>query len=222
MSAPLAGVLAAARAAPRRFQGPGQVVMLIAARSGEGVSTVARGAAEDAGAPVLLVDLDIKRSTHARYFSAHGGLGAPVDLHMNGLAFYRARDKAGRIVVERAVKKRRTHSGNVDVTAFDPSALPKDARLQVGGDPAYWDALRAAGVFALVDAPALDRAPWAAKLARHMDSVVLVVSGEAGAAPAAIAAREALTEAGANVIGIVFARASAPVAAIDKFMRQVG
>ncbi len=220
MSAPFGGVLAAARAAPRIHGGDGLVVMMVAARAGEGTSSSARAAAEEARAPVLLVDLDVKRNTHARHYA--GKLGPALDVGANGASFYRVKDASGALLREHAVTRRLVTGAPIQVTAFDASALPAHARMQVSGDRAYWDGLRAMGVTALVDAPALSRSPLALKIAKHMDAVVLVVSGDAGAAPPAITAREALTEAGANVIGIVFARASAPVMTIDRLTRHAG
>jgi hypothetical protein len=55
-----------------------------------------------------------------------------------------------------------------------------------------------------------------------MDGVVLVVGGNKGAAPAAIAAKTALANAGANLIGLVYAGAAAPVIAIERMLRQAG
>ena len=75
---------------------------------------------------------------------------------------------------------------------------------------------------AVVDAPALDRSEIGLRVARNMDGVVLVVGSDKGAAPAAIAAKEKLIEAGANLMGIVFAGATAPVMAIDRMLRQAG
>lgn len=218
MKTPRAGVLAAACPAPSAHRGPGRVVMFVAARAGEGVSHAARLAAEEAAAPVLLADLDIKRSVHARHYADR--LGAPTDARANGAAFWRIKDESGVLLRGQLVTRRSIIGSEVDVLAID--SLPPGARVQVGPDPAYWNALRAAGALTVVDAPALARAPLALKLAPHMDAVVLVVSADPGAAPPAIEARAALTEAGANVIGIVFARASAPVMALDRLTRQAG
>ena len=55
-----------------------------------------------------------------------------------------------------------------------------------------------------------------------MDGVVMVVGADRGAAPAAIAAKAALEDAGANVIGLIYAGATAPVMAIERVMRQIG
>jgi hypothetical protein len=50
----------------------------------------------------------------------------------------------------------------------------------------------------------------------------LVVGSGAGAAPAAIGAKAALVEAGANLIGLVYAGATAPVMAMERLLRQAG
>lgn len=220
MIAPYGGVLAAAHAARRGEAGPGLAVMMVAALPGEGVSTAARAAAEEARAPVLLIELDAKRNTHARHYA--GKLGAALDARANGASFYRVKDANGLLLREQAITRRPVTGSLLQVTAFDLEACPANARVQISGDSAYWEGVRAMGVTALVDAPALSRSPLALKVAKHMDAVVLVVSGDAGAAPPAMEARAALTEAGANVIGIVFSRASAPVMAIDRLSRRFG
>ncbi|HRP11452.1 MAG TPA: hypothetical protein PLK37_10490, partial [Terricaulis sp.] len=90
--------------------------------------------------------------------------------------------------------------------------------LSAGG--AYWDAVRAGGAMAVVDAPALARSKAALAVARHMDGVVIVVGAGEGAAPAAIETKGALVKAGANVMGLIYAGASAEVLALDRLTRQ--
>ena len=82
--------------------------------------------------------------------------------------------------------------------------------------------MRATGGLVVVDAPSLDRSQIGLRVARNMDGVVLLVGGEPGDAPAATAAKEALVAAGANVMGLVYAGATAPVLAIDRLLRQAG
>lgn len=219
MTAPLAGVLAAACAAPGPHTGAGRTVLFVSARAGEGVSTTARGAAEEAGAPTLLIDLDLKRNTHAAHYEARGKLGPALDARAGGASFYRVVTADKQAVREQALT-RHLVTPHLQVTAFNAGVVPPGGRVQISGDGAYWDALRAMGGVVAVDAPALERNPVALKLARHMDAVVLVVSPAALSAPAAMEARAALTQAGANVVGIVFAQASAETIAIDRFTRR--
>jgi Mrp family chromosome partitioning ATPase len=72
----------------------------------------------------------------------------------------------------------------------------------------------------IVDAPALERSQVGLRVAAHMDGVVLVVGADAGGAPAALAAKQNLLSAGANVLGIVYSKASAPVVVMDRLLRQ--
>jgi hypothetical protein len=103
---------------------------------------------------------------------------------------------------------------------FDLRALPRNARIGISARPDYWDAARAGGAFVVVDAPALERSSIALRVAPHMDGVVLVVGSGRGAAPAAMAAKAALVEAGANLMGLVYSGAAAPVIAIERMLRQ--
>lgn len=222
MTGALGGVLAAAQAAPARGPGDGRIVMLVAARPGEGVSTVARDAAAGAGAPVLLVDLDVKRNPQARFYETSASLGAPGDGAINGASFVRVVTAQGATVRAGALAFRRVAQTNVHVSQWSAGALPSGARVQIAADGAYWAALRASGALVVVDAPAIQKSGLALKLAKHMDAVVLVVAGNAGAAPPAMAARAALTEAGAHVAGLVFARAATEAVMIDRMTRQAG
>jgi hypothetical protein len=106
---------------------------------------------------------------------------------------------------------------------FDPRALPHGGRIVISSTPHYWDAVRACGAVAVVDAPALERSQVGLRVAAHMDGVVLVVGSDAGAAPAALYAKEALVKAGGNLLGLVYAGATAPVMAIERLLlRQTG
>ena len=213
-----AGILGAARLAAKRAPREGLLVMLVAARRGEGVSTVARDAASEAGAPVLLIDLDMKRNPQARYFAEHGGLGPARDARMGAKLLARVVDASG-APTAMGLSFRKVNGREIHVSALD---APQGSRVQISRDPGYWQALRAAGANVLVDAPSFDRGDLALKLAPFMDAVVLVVAAHAGAAPPAMAARAALAEAGAHVSGLVFARASKPVMALDRLTRLAG
>jgi hypothetical protein len=108
------------------------------------------------------------------------------------------------------------------VGAFDGRSMPKGGQVMISSAPDYWDAVRAGGAMAIVDAPALGWSKVGLRVARHMDGVVLVVSSDAGAAPAALAAKAELDRVGANVIGLVYTGADVSVPVLDKLMRQAG
>jgi hypothetical protein len=107
----------------------------------------------------------------------------------------------------------------IQAGVFDARLLPATARVAVSARPEYWNAARTSGAIIVIDAPALERSQVALRVAPHMDGVVLVVGADPGAAPAAIAAKAALVNAGANVIGLVYTGADAPVMAMERLLR---
>jgi hypothetical protein len=219
------GVLAALAAQPHRSRGEGRAVMFIAARRKEGVTTAARAVAEAAGpGAVYGIDLDLKRNALARAFAANAQLGPKIEGRLNGVSFYAACAANGAVLHETmpAFAYHRVGRSRVYAGVFDANLLPPNSRVIVSSAPHYWDAARAGGATAIVDAPALERSNIGLRVARNMDGVVLVVGADAGAAPAAMAAKQDLVDAGANVIGLVYIGATAPVMAIERLLRQAG
>lgn len=220
------GVIAALNAQPRRSNGDGRAIMFIAARNQEGVTTAARAVAEASGPGVVYgIDLDLKHNALARSLMLHGSLGPRMDGRLNGASFYGVLGPNGALINERAPAFSLHQVGQTHIYAglFDPRALPRGGRVVVSSGPSYWDAVRESGVVAVVDAPALERSQVGLRVAAQMDGVVLVVGSDAGAAPGAMQAKEALINAGANLMGLVYAGASAPVMAIERMLlRQAG
>ncbi|MBC7768561.1 MAG: hypothetical protein H7124_07220 [Phycisphaerales bacterium] len=219
------GVLDALAAQPHKSPGGGRAVMLVAARRKEGVTTAARAVAEAAVAGfVYAVDLDLKRNAFAKALSEYAPLGPKLEGRLSGVSLYAVRSASNTLIGETtpAYTYHRVGHSRIYAGFFDTRALPAGARVAVSSGPDYWNAARAGQAHVVVDAPALDRSEIALRVARHMDGVVLVVGADRGAAPAAIAAKNALDAAGANVIGLVYAGATAPVMAIERLSRQFG
>lgn len=211
--------------AMQEARGGGRSVMFVAAKRKQGVTTAARAVAEAAGpGAVYAIDLDLKRNAFAKVLSEAGALGPKIDGKLNGVSFYGLRGANNAPVAEAApaFNYHRVGRSRVYAGVFDARAVPGGARVVVSSAPHYWDAARAGGAFVVIDAPALERSQVALRVAPHMDGVVLVVGAEPGAAPAAMAAKAALTAAGANLIGLVYSGATAPVMAIERMMRQAG
>ncbi len=169
-------------------------------------------------------DLDLKRNALAKALSATAPLGPRSDGRFSGVSFYEVRGPGNALLREASpafayhrVGRTRVHAG-----VFDARALSKDVRVVVSRSGAYWNAARAQSAVVVVDAPALARSQVALRVAPHMDGVVLVVGADAGAAPAAQAAKEALVAAGANLMGLVYSGASTPVLTIERLLRQAG
>lgn len=214
------GVLDALAVQRRRYEGAGRAIMFVAARALEGTTTAARAVAHAAGpGAVYAIDLDLRRNALAKALSEDGSLGPRIEGELNGERFYSVRDlpDSPPAFFYHRVGRSRVYAG-----VFDMRVLPKGARVGISARADYWDAARAGGAFVVVDAPALDHSSIALRVAPHMDGVVLVVGSGRGAAPAALEAKELLVEAGANLLGLVYAEADAPVVAIDRMLRHAG
>lgn len=224
----VAGIYEALAQQPPKGNGAGRALMIVSPKRKRGVTTAARVLAEAAqGAATYAIDLDLKRNALAKLLGGEVGLLGPrIDGALNGHLFYTLRDASGAVVRERetAFSYRRVGRTRIFAGVFDATALAPGVRLTISAGAAYWDAARAGGATVVVDAPALERSQIALRVARHMDGVVLVVGAEPGDAPAAVSAKDALVAAGANVIGLVYAGAPAPapVAAIERLLRQAG
>jgi hypothetical protein len=219
------GVIAALKAQPTRAHGGGRAVMFVSARRGEGVTTVACAVVEAAGPGlVYAVDLDLKRNGLAKALCETSPLGSRIDGRFGGVSFYSVRGPDNMAMREAtpAFSYHRVGQTRIQAGVFDARLLPRTARVAVSARPEYWDTARTSGATMVIDAPALERSQVALRVAPHMDGVVLVVGADAGAAPAAIAAKAALVKAGANVIGLVYTGADAPVMAIERLLRQAG
>ena len=215
------GVLGALRAQPAKSPGGGRAIMLIGAQRGQGVTTAARAVAEAASsATVYAIDLDLQRNALAASFGAE--LGPRMGSALAGVSFYAPVDAQKRLLrnAPESYFYHRAGRSRVFVGKFDQSAMPAGCRVWISDRSDYWDAVRAGGATMVVDAPALDRSQAGLRVARHMDGVVMLVGSEPGAAPAAMAAKASLIAAGANVIGLIYAGASAPVMAIDRMTRK--
>jgi hypothetical protein len=68
---------------------------------------------------------------------------------------------------------------------------------------AYWDKLAERAPLVILDSPPIPASPWALALAPTVDGVVLLVEAERTRVAVARAARDALTAAGANILGVV-------------------
>jgi hypothetical protein len=206
-------------------RGEGRCVMFVSGRRGVGVTALARTVAQAATArAVYAIDLDLKRNALARALAGDTRLGPKQDGRIGGQTFYSVAGAQGSLLNDStpAFSYHRVGASRIHAGVFDVRELPEGGRVVISSTPHYWDAIRAAGGFAIVDAPSLDRSQIGLRVVRHMDGVVLVVGGEPGDAPAATAAKDALVTAGANVIGLVYAGASAPVMTIDRILRQAG
>lgn len=214
------GVIQAVFGQAPKSQGGGRALMYIAAQRGVGVSTIVRATVRaTAEATTYCVDLDMRRNALVRDFINEGPpIGPKMDGKLNGASFYALFDANNQPVREMhpAFGYHRIGRTRAYVGAFETRAVPPGGQVMISSAPDYWDAVRAGGALVVVDAPALERSHLALRVARHMDGVVLVTGPQADAAPSALAAKAELEAAGANVIGVVYNQASAPVMAMER------
>ena len=200
-----------------------RVVQIVAARRGEGSSSVARELARYAShramRSVWLVDLDILSGAQYSAISTeserYGRLGPAASASPDGSMFFtlrppaKSRDGAA-IPDARYLSAHQVGEARWWVTRFRSEGLRPGQKLHVLSDPRYWSTLRKHVDLIVVDCPSIDRSKAALTLARNMDQTVIVVSAEEPDVRPPAALRDALTEAGASIAGLFFNRAGAP------------
>ncbi|MFC3076973.1 sugar kinase [Phenylobacterium terrae] len=199
--------------------GAGRIVQFIAARRGEGTSTVARElahfAARRAGRSVWLVDLDLLRSPQHAAIAAeperYGPLSKPAGASPDGSAFFTIRppgaDAEGRPIPDAAwLAAHQVGAGRLWVTRFRREALQGGRSVHVLPTPGYWRALRAHVDLIIVDAPAADRSRAGLTVAPQMDQTVLVVAADQSDVSAPAKLKDAVHGAGGQVSGLFFNR----------------
>jgi hypothetical protein len=201
-------------------------IMVIAARRGEGASTLSRAIAEAAARrakrAALLLDLDVERDEHFRHYAKRGE--ALQDFRsgaFGGASFFRVIDKKGavpnaldRFLVVRVGEKR------MFVSHFERAGLSEGARTRVAPSPDYWAAARARADYVIVDAPAREDSLIGVEAAPSMDGVVIVVSGAGGSAAQSLALKQELTARGAPILGLVYTEADRAVAWLERWFSR--
>lgn len=200
--------------------GAGRIVQFVAARSGEGTSTVARElahfAARRAGRSVWLVDLDLLRSPQHAALTAqadrYGLLSEASGASPDGSAFFTVRppmrDAAGSPIADAScLAAHQVGPGRWWVTRFRRQALQGGRSVHVLPSADYWRALRSHVDLVVVDSPAADRSQAGLTVAPAMDQTVLVVAADEPDVAAPARLKDAIHGAGGQVSGLFFNRA---------------
>lgn len=202
--------------------GRARAIEFVAARAGEGVSTIAREfahyAARAVGCRTWLIDLDLRSQTQAdslaRDVGRFGTLGPPAAASPDGSMFFSVRPPSvrpdGRAWPDsRYVAAQSVGAPGLWVTRFRREALRGRQSAQVVASADYWNALRRHADIVVVDAPAAARSRAGLTVAPFMDEVVLVVAADEGDAAAPARLRDELAEAGARCAGLFVNRVRA-------------
>jgi Mrp family chromosome partitioning ATPase len=195
--------------------GRARLVQFIAAREGEGVSTVAREfafyAARTLRRRVWLVDLDLMGQTQAAALAGDparfGELGPPAVATPDGSMFFSVQPPLkrpdGRPWPDaRYISVHAAGGAGFWVTRFRREAMRGRQGVHVLPVPDYWKALRRHCDLVVVDAPAAERSHGGLTVAPFMDDVVLVVAADEHDPRAAAELRDQLGAAGARCSGL--------------------
>jgi Mrp family chromosome partitioning ATPase len=208
----------------------GRSVMFVAARSGEGVSSVAVSfallAEQRARKPIWLVDLDLRRNHLFNSFAvgpfaeSFGGVGPPYSAALKTQPFFtiepndsEATEGLGLFTAHRVGQLR------LMVTQFDVSRVKPRHAVRIRTQPQYWQAARANTEWAVVDAPALELAGAGLAIASQMDSTVIVVRADDTTPNDVDAARREIEVHGGRVAGVVFNRVKRDARFFDRLTR---
>jgi Mrp family chromosome partitioning ATPase len=200
--------------------GRARAIQFVAARRGEGTSTVAREfarfAARRAGRSVWLVDMDLFASPQTAAIAAspehYGALGPPIAASPDGSMFFTVqpprRLQDGSIAPDSAyVTAHEVGGQRWWVTRFRGDVLRGKQRAHVIGSGDYSTALRRHVDLIVVDSPSTDRSQAALTVAPFMDQTVMVVSADQPDVRPPALLRDALATAGGRCAGVFFNRA---------------
>lgn len=206
----------------------GRTVMFMSARSGEGVSSVAASfallAAEQSRRGVWLVDVDLKRNHLFNTFAvgpfadAFGGVGPPYSAALKTQPFFTIEPEDPEAAAGLGLfTAHRVGDSRLMVTQFDKTRLKSNQAIRIRTQPAYWQAVRAATDWAVVDAPALELAGAGLAIASQMDRVVIVVRADETTPQDVDAVRREIEAHGGNVAGVVLNRRKGDARVADRF-----
>lgn len=208
----------------------GQLVMFLAAREGDGTSSIAASfamlAAAKARRSTWLIDLDLSRNGQFKAFErgdlgrVAGRPGRAFDASLNQPQFYALSpapvSRNGEPATPKLLSLHPVGQSRLLVTAFRNEALLPGQKVRVRTQPAYWRAVRAVTDWGVVDAPALERSGAGLVMAGQMDAVVLVLSADGTPAEDARSLRREVEAHGGRCAGFVLNRARSDARLVDR------
>lgn len=168
-----------------------KTLLVTSAAPGEGKSTVSANLAASlamAGAKVVLVDCDFRRSTIDQFFDVNNQLGLSD------------------VLMERAsLRASLQRTGDDRLTVLTSGKMPPNPSELLGSEQmiALIETLKEDHDWIIVDSPPLLAVADAAATARWSDGVLVVTRAGTSTHPAAINAREVLEKVGARILGVV-------------------
>lgn len=206
----------------------GRSVMFMSARTGEGVSTIAASfallAAEQAQRAVWLVDLDLRRNTLFNAFAVGafaqscGGVGPPYSAALKTQPFFTVEPEDPEVNAGLGLfTAHRVGDTRLMVTQFDAARLKPAQIVRIRSQPAYWNTVRSATDWAVVDAPALELAGAGLAITSQVDRTVIVVRADKTSPSDVEALRREIEAHGGRVGGVVLNRRKGDARVADRF-----
>ncbi len=193
----------------------GRSIMFIAAHDGAGTSSLAASfalmAAEHAQKSAWLVELDVSRNIVFKAFEAGFGdeVGRPgraYDASLRQTPFYTLSPSQSGSGEDKLLTVHQISGQKLLVTRFRNDRVAPGVRIRLRAAPGWWQALRKASDWAVVDAPALSRSSAGLAVASEQDGVVLVVEADRTLPREVVALREEIEAVGGKIIGVALNR----------------
>ena len=205
----------------------GRAIMFMSAESGEGTSSIAASfalmTAERARRTTWLVDLNLHQNRAYQAFEKGfaDGVGKPGRAYDAALGVPAIYDIIGADASVKTPRNKLLGVHQVEgtrllVTRFRTDRLEKGERVRLSTRPDWWQALRRAADWVIVDAPALSASGVGLAMASQMDGVVIVVQSDRTHPDAVIALRAEIEDHGGHVLGITMNRLAADARLVDR------
>jgi Mrp family chromosome partitioning ATPase len=210
---------------PGRFDGKGSIYVFTSPKTGAGTSFVARnmamiaaheiGQGANAGAHVLLLDMDLQNNAQSNYFSSpeaqaqYGAAQGPYDATFGSVPFWRVTpsmvNDQGQSVSDSAFMSLHLlpHAG-ISFSKFHWENFRPGQNVHIQNARPFWHALRDHFAAVIVDTPALDRADILSTVSMEADQTILVAPGSAARDPELSAAYQRVNNLGASCAGVIF------------------
>lgn len=215
-----------------RLTAPGgsRAIMFIASRSGEGTTSMAASfsllASKRAQRTAWLVDLDLRNNSAFKGFQSgfargvdrpgrafDAALGVPQMYTVSPKTISQAGERAKQ---DKLLTVHQIENERLMVTRFRNDRLRPAQRVHVQTQPAWWNKLRRAADWIVVDAPAIERSGAGLAVASQMDGIVLVVRADDTSAEDLTALRREVDVHGGNIIGVVMNAVKADARLADR------
>ncbi len=194
--------------APR---GQARALLFVGLEPGEGTSSVSMSlsmmAARHSDKPVWHVSLEAQKNEVFKAWESsqsgfRGRLGRSYDASLRTEPFFRMVPEDPATPSSKLLTAHEIEGANVIITRFREEYATKGQHAEVTSDDRWWQALRGAAGWIIVDAPALSTSSDALAVCDQMDGVILVASADRRSAEPIRRAKQKISAHGGHVLGL--------------------